>query len=230
MHRTHLPAALLAACLAHPAIAAATEPCDDYAAELTAMATADQALRRGIDYLDPDSAPQRRLSSHIMLVDRTNTERLKGLLGRCGWPSSATHGAQAVKDAWLVVQHADRDLAFQKQVLALVAQGAAAGGDGPDQSYAYLYDRIAVMEKRPQHYGTQLSAPTRQYCALAFDPMDDRTKVEARRAQLGMAPLDDYRRSVLAMQRCPVPPQHPSDYHYAPPLGQGKQTADVKRK
>lgn len=229
MYRTYLPVALLAACLAQPAIAAAEESCGDYADELAAMATADGALRRRIDYLDPDSEPQRRLASHIALVERINTERLEALMARCGWPLSATHGARAVKDAWLVVRHADRNMGFQKQVLALVEQAAAASGDGLDQSFAYLYDRIAVMEKRPQHYGTQLSAPTRVYCALEFDPMDDRAQVEARRARLGMAPLEEYRRGVLAAQRCPV--AHPADYHYGPPTSQGVAArAGIRRK
>lgn len=232
MHRTYLPAALLAACLAQPAIAAAGDAfdnaCGDYAAELAAMATADGALRRRIDYLDPESAPQRRLASHVALVERTNTERLSALMARCGWPSTAAHGARAVKDAWLVVQRAERDPVFQKQVLALVEQAATTGGDALDQSFAYLYDRIAVIEKRPQHYGTQLSAPTRVYCALAFDPMDDREQVEARRARLGMAPLEAYRRAVLEAQRCPV--THPEDYHYGPPSHGVAAQADIRRK
>jgi len=150
-------------------------------------------------------------------------------MARCGWPSAAAHGARAVKDAWLVVQHADHDLAFQKGVLDLVEQ---AGGDSVDQSFAYLYDRIAVLEKRPQHYGTQLSATNGVYCALAFDPMDDRAQVEARRTRLKMAPLDAYRRGVLEAQRCPVPPQHAGDHHYGPPAAQdvAAWTEKIKRK
>ena len=224
MHHTCLPAALLAACLAQPSNAAAAASCQDYAGELAVMAAAHGALRQRIDYLDPESQPQRRLASHVKLVDRSNAERLDALVARCGWPSAATHGEGAVKDAWLVVRHADHDPAFQKRVLALVEQSREL-----DQSFAYLYDRIAVMEKRPQHYGTQLSAPTRHYCALEFDPMDDRAQVEARRARLGMAPLDAYRRSMLEMQRCPV--AHPADYHYAPPAAQGAAArADIRRK
>lgn len=226
-----LTATLLAACLTLPLTALAEESCDGLASALTVMKEADQALRKRIDYLDPENPVQQKLMQHIELVDRTNKERLKALMARCGWPSAATHGAQAVKDAWLVVQHADRDLVFQKQVLDLVEQAAVVGGDGLDQSFAYLYDRIAVMEKRPQHYGTQLSAPTRVYCALAFDPMDDRPQVEARRARLGMAPLEAYRRAVLEAQRCPVAPQDPSDYHYGPPGSQGVAArAEIKRK
>jgi hypothetical protein len=233
MLRSPVPAALLAACLAAPLSASAASDansCARYVDALAAMASADQALRKRIDHLDHESRQQRKLRDHVLLVDRVNSERLQALVARCGWPSTTTHGARAVKDAWLVVQHAERDPAFQKQVLDLVEQAAAAGGDSLDQSFAYLYDRIAVMEKRPQHYGTQLSAPTEHYCALEFDRMDDRAQVEARRARLGMASLDAYRRTMLEMQRCPVSPQHPSDYHYAPPVGQGKQTAGVRRK
>lgn len=226
MQRPYLPTLLMVAGLALPATAMAAEPCSDYAAELEVMTTADQALRKRVDFLDPESKVQQKLGDHIVLVDRTNTERLKALMAHCGWPSAATHGAKAVKDAWLVVQHADRDLDFQKEVLAVVEQAAAASNDGLDKSFAYLYDRIAVLEKRPQHFGTQLSAPKKIYCALEFDRMDDRAQVEARRARLGMVPLDVYRRTVLEMQRCPVPPQQSSDYHYAPPAAR----ADIKRK
>lgn len=226
-----LTATLLAACLALPLSALAAESCDALADDLAVMKETGQALRKRIDYLDPESPVQRKLMQHIELVDRSNTKRLKALMARCGWPSAATHGAPAVKDAWLVVQHAERDLLFQKQVLDLVEQAAAAGGDGLDKSFAYLYDRIAVMEKRPQHYGTQLSAPTGYYCALEFDRMDDRAQVEARRARLGMAPLDAYRRAVLEMQHCPVPPQHPADYHYAPPASKDVAArAEITRK
>lgn len=225
------PAAALLACLAVPPSASAADSCERYADELAAMAGAGQALRKRIDHLDVGSRTQLKLRDHILLVDRVNTEHLKALMARCGWPSTGAHGARAVKDAWLLVQHAERDLAFQKQVLDLIGQAAAAGGEGPDQSFAYLYDRIAVAEKRPQRYGTQLSAPTNIYCALEFDPMDDRAQVEARRAQLGMGPLDAYRRMALELQRCPVPPQHPSDYHYAPPALQGMAPqADIRRK
>ncbi len=226
-----LTATLLAACLALPLSALADESCDGLAGELAVMKEAGQALRKRIDYLDPESPVQQKLLQHVELVDRTNKERLKALMARCGWPSAATHGAGAVKDAWLVVQQAERDLPFQKQALALVEQAAGAGGDGLDEAFAYLYDRIAVMEKRPQHYGTQLSAPTGIYCALAFDRMDDRAQVEARRARLGMAPQEAYRRAVLAAQRCPVAPQDPADYHSGPPASQGVAArADIRRK
>lgn len=207
-----LTSSLLAACLALPLSALAAESCDGLARDLAVMKEAGQALRKRIDYLDPESAVQRTLMQHIALVDRVNTTRLKGLVMRCGWPSTATHGAQAAADAWLLVEHAERDRVFQKQMLVLVEQAAGANGEGLDRPFAYLDDRIAVAEKRPQRYGTQLSARGDDRCALEFAPFDNREQVEARRARLGLPPLDTYRRMVLDMQKCPgllaVPPVH----------------------
>ncbi|RZA33954.1 MAG: hypothetical protein EOP92_18175 [Lysobacteraceae bacterium] len=215
MQRGFLPTSLFAACLALPGIATAAEPCSDYAAELEVMTTADQALRKRVDFLDPESKVQRKLAGHIVLVDRTNTERLKALIARCGWPSKAAHGEQTPGHAWLLTQHADHDVAFQKQALALIEEAAAASGEGINRPFAYLYDRVAVAENRPQRYGTQLSTGGNNHCALEFAPMEDRAQVEARRAQLSLPPLDAYKRMVMEMQHCPVPPAHSSDRHYA---------------
>lgn len=221
MLHSYLPAALLAAGLAVPLSASAFEACDGYARDLSAMATADQALRTRIDHLDPESPAQRKLRSHVTLVDRSNTERLKTWIARCGWPSRKQYGDQAAGDAWLLAQHADHDLAFQKRALVLIERDAEESGKGIDQEFALLADRVAVAEKRPQRYGTQLAFGANG-CDLDFFPMEDRAQVEARRAQLKLPSLEAYKRLVLEMQHCPVPPQHPSDYHYAPPAGQGK--------
>ena len=60
---------------------------------------------------------------------------------------------------------------------------------------------------------------------LDFSPLEDRAKVEARRAALKMPPLDAYKRMVLDMQHCPAGAS--GDHHYAP----GSPARDqVKRK
>jgi len=208
MRPIHLPA-MLAACLALPSIAAAAEPCEGYAAALSAMATADQALRNRIDHLDPESREQRTLRSHLMLVDRSNTTRLKEWMARCGWPSRTEHGDAAAGDAWLLAQHADHDVAFQKEALALIERDAEASGKGVDRLFALLSDRIAVAEKRPQRYGTQLAYRFDAPCALEFQPMDQRELVEERRAKLNLPPLETYKRMVMDMQHCAPPANLP---------------------
>ncbi|MCC2972894.1 DUF6624 domain-containing protein [Massilia sp. IC2-476] len=202
-------AALLAASLVTP-LAAATEACPDYAAQLAAMVDAEQGLRKRIDYLDPDNPAQQKLDSNTRLVERVNDERFQALLARCGWPARVAHGDTALKHAWLLVERGEHHLALQKQALALVEQAAAAGGDAPDGRFAQLYDRVAVAEGRPQHYGTQLDTPRDQPCAIFFKPFDKLALVEARRARLGMGKLYDYLDSVKEMRRCTREP------HYAP--------------
>lgn len=208
MQRTIYQAAVLAASL-FPLLAAAAEPCPDYAAQLAAMVDADQGLRKRIDYLDPDSPSQRKLDSNVRVVDRVNTERFKALLALCGWPTRAAQGEAALKHAWLLVERGEHNLVLQKQALALV-EGAAAGGEARDRRFAHLYDRVAVAEGRPQHYGTQIDAPRDQPCALFFKPFDKLALVEARRAQLGMGKLYDYLDMVKELRRCTREP------HYAP--------------
>jgi hypothetical protein len=179
----------------------AADSCERYAGTLAVMASTDQAMRQRLDSRHPDTPENRQRLEQMLLVDRVNTERLKDLVGRCGWPDKARHGARAVHHAWLVVQHAMHDIAFQKQVLGLIE----ARGEGVTGEFVSLDDRIAVAEKRPQRYGTQLFAPGSNHCALEFEPFDDRDKVEARRARLKMPPLEEYRRMVLKVQNCPEP-------------------------
>ncbi len=220
MARPCLSAALLAACCSLPSFASAQQACSDYGAELATMVSADQALRKRVDFLDQGSSAQAKLAGQIALVDRTNMERLKALIARCGWPTKAAHGEQAPEDAWLLAQHADRDLAFQKQVLVLIEEAAAASGEGINKSFAYLYDRVAAAEQRPQRYGTQLFSPSGKACDLAFKPLDDRQKVEERRAQLGLPSLEGYLRIVKELQHCN------GDPHYPQPIADD----EVKRK
>jgi hypothetical protein len=101
-------------------------------------------------------------------------------------------GLDGANAAWLLVQHADHDVAFQKDILELmeplVAQGEAAAND-----YALLYDRVAINEKRLQRYGSQ----GRCNAAKQWEPwpIEDAAQVDKRRADVGLQPLDEYVKS-----------------------------------
>lgn len=209
MHR--LPAvlgiAIATILISHQAQAA----CDNYRQELATRANADQAIRSRLDYSRMSDPTQQRLMQQMGIVDRANTARLKVLLEQCGFPDERRFGEQARRHAWLLVQHADHDVAFQKHVLSLLEKTAAQRGEPVGRSFAYLSDRIAVAERRPQLYGTQLMAPVEQPCAFEFNPMDDRERVEARRATLGLPPLDIYKEIVLENSNCLPPSASESD-------------------
>lgn len=203
---------VLAACLVLPASAFAAGSCDDVAASLATMVGADQAIRNRIDFLDQQSPAQQKLFGHMALVDRTNTKRLKAIVARCGWPVKEKFGEKAAGDAWLLAQHADHDLAFQKRALVMIEEAVKARGERVDRNFAYLYDRVAVAEKRPQRYGTQLYSPSGAFCSLEFSPMEERAQVDARRAELNLPSLDAYRQMVLELQHCPAAGS--ADSHY----------------
>ena len=140
---------------------AATDP---RVRELLRRAARDQLLRRGWEVGDevwPDSPTpgarsrfNNRLGQQVWATDSDNTEWLKADVAANGWYRISVHGEAATGAAWLMAQHADQDRAFQRHVLALL-EPLVAAGEASSGNYAYLYDRIAVGENRPQRYGTQ---------------------------------------------------------------------------
>ena len=87
-------------------------------------------------------------------VDAANTADLKDLLKGHRWITISEFGASANHDAWLLVQHADRDHAFQKEIVG-VLKGLSATKDTDPRDLAYLEDRVDVADKMPQTFGTQ---------------------------------------------------------------------------
>jgi hypothetical protein len=132
--------------------------------ELLRRAAMDQFLRRGWDvgdevWVDPPTPGARsrfsnRLGQQVWQTDRANTDWLKGDIAANGWFLISVHGEAASGAAWLMAQHADHDRPFQRHVLTLL-EPLAAAGEASASNFAYLYDRVAVGENRPQRYGTQ---------------------------------------------------------------------------
>ncbi len=161
--------------------------------ELLAMVAEDQAARAAWVVDVSDQAAERRVRD----VDARNRARLKQIVAEHGWPGYrlvARDGAQA---AWLLVQHADYDPVFQKRCLVLLAS-AVAMRDARGMQYAYLADRVAVMENRPQRYGTQFRGDVPH-------PIDDPDNVEARRAAVGLGTLAAYAAQLRALPGSATP-------------------------
>jgi hypothetical protein len=135
-------------------------------------------------------------------VDTDNTNWLKPLIARHGWPTPASVGADGVDAAFLLVQHADQDPAFQASVLPQLEAAYRAGAlDG--QSLALLTDRVAKAQGRPQRYGTQATIRDGR---VRIDLIEDSSQVDRRRASLGLPPLAKYQHlldSVFAKQAAP---------------------------
>ena len=89
---------------------------------------------------------------------------------------------------WLLVQHCDQDVGFQKMCLKLL-QKAVANGDAPKRHLAYLTDRVFVNEGKPQIYGTQAQVIEGQ---IVLSPVEDPDHLDQRRQAMGLSPITEY--------------------------------------
>lgn len=124
-------------------------------------------------------------------VDKTNTRRMHGIIDKYGWPGKTLVGKDGAGAAFLLVQHADRDTAFQKRCLPLL-RAAAEQGEASKSDVAYLTDRVLVADGKKQLYGTQCSWKD---TIVEMEPIEDSINVDERRAEVGLEPLDVYMRA-----------------------------------
>jgi hypothetical protein len=155
--------------------------------EILARAKKEQELRFALikpGGFNPTPEEQRKLIE----VDTDNRTWLKGIIEKRGWPGKTLVGVDGSHMAWLMIQHADADLPFQKKCLdllkAAVKQDEAAGVD-----LAYLTDRVRSAEGKKQLYGTQLDQKDGKFVPK---PVEDEANLDARRKKLGMQPIAEY--------------------------------------
>jgi len=128
-------------------------------------------------------------------VDRSNTARMKELLkDEGGWLTISKYGREIDDIAWTLVQHADLDRLFQKEVLGMLAPHAMTKETNPAH-YAYLHDRVAVADHIPQVYGTQgrCTGPGTWEPDTVLGTFVD---VDKRRSEVGLKPLAEYKREL----------------------------------
>lgn len=164
--------------------------------ELLARLARDQAVRDTfMAQLSTTGTLTEQLVASMTAVDSANLAWLKPLLLAWGWPTRAAIDSDGVQAVFLMVQHADRDPAFQAAMLPKMEEAYKAG-DVDGQSLALLTDRVAKAQGRPQIYGTQTTGKGR---ILVIDPIEDSAGVDARRAGLGLPPLAVYKHLLDSM-------------------------------
>ena len=155
--------------------------------ELLVLVDLDQKARFSLIAKPDDPERQQALAA----IDKRTTARLKEVVAKRGWPGKRMVGEDGARAAWLMVQHADADVEFQRQCLALL-EAALAAGDVEAQNYAYLWDRVAVADNRPQRWGTQFKDGVPQ-------PIEDEANVDARRKAVGLGTMAEYKRQMEKM-------------------------------
>jgi hypothetical protein len=135
---------------------------------------------------------------------------LEQIVAEYGWPGISLVGEEGAAAAWLIAQHADFNVPFQRRCLALVEE-AHARGEVTGMQLAYLTDRVLIAERKPQRYGTQ-GAPS--YSA------EEKARVEARRRKLGLPSMAEMARERARMyQRLYARPEQARGATPAPHLG-----------
>lgn len=160
--------------------------------ELAQRVAKDQALRDRWIQDDKNEA----LQAQVEATDRENTAWLKQIVTTQGWPPISKVGRDGAQNAWLLVQHADLDPAFQEQVLSLM-QAAVAKGEASGIQLAYLTDRVRRAQGKPQVYGTQFGPIVDG--KLEPEPIEDPEHVDARRAAVGLGTMAEYREQLAAI-------------------------------
>ena len=170
-------------------------------AELVERADEDQKARK--QFIDLQARPAGKdadavkkeveaATKKLQEIDARNTAWMKEVVDKHGWPGKSLVGKDGAMKAWLLVQHADQDRAFQKRCLPLLAGAVKKGEAGPEH-LAYLTDRVKVADKEKQVYGTQFHEVGGK---MEPYPIEDEADVDKRRKEVGLPPLAEYRKRI----------------------------------
>lgn len=155
------------------------------AAEIISLRDADLALREklirngqlGVGY-----------NEEMKRLHLKNANALDSIINRIGYPTIEKVGKEANKASWLVIQHAISLPKFMKKCASLLAN-AVAKKQADAIDLAYLTDRIAMFEGKPQLYGTQFDWDEHGNMIPNF--FDDLLKVNERRVAIGLNLLQE---------------------------------------
>lgn len=159
-----------------------------------AQASANPTLSRLIDSLKTEDQKPVTLTNAdsataaYQRVIRRNFPAVKNILEQHGFPGYNLVGTVSSHNYWLLVQHSDFNVRFQKNALARMKKEVKKK-NASGQDYAYLVDRIALNEGRKQLYGTQVIMGEG---GTKLKPCRNISDLDKRRMQVGLTPIKEY--------------------------------------
>lgn len=122
------------------------------------------------------------------MIQERNQQELEGLIARKGWPRVGEVGREAAMAAYLVTMHSNDGL--QKKYLSTIKR-LCEEKDLPWERYAAIYDRSLFNDNKPQKYGTH-TRYNEQTKTEELYPLEDESKVNEWREEIGLPPLEEY--------------------------------------
>jgi hypothetical protein len=160
------------------------------ATKLLIIKEKDQFIRK-INYdsiKQHDTNAYKRAYKHFIRTDFANTNKLKKIIRKNGYPNTDIVGIDGENAAWLIAQHADHDTTFQKEVLRLIYENLKKN-KANFRNYPYLVDRILVNTNKKQIFGTQMQTVDG---ILIPQPIENEKNVDDRRFCFGLPVLQEY--------------------------------------
>ena len=117
-----------------------------------------------------------------------NAKVLNDIIDAIGYPTIDKVGKEANEATWLVIQHSIGQPEFMKKCVGLL-EIAVSENKADSKNLAYLTDRIAVFEGKPQLYGTQFDWD--KFGNLSPNSFDDLNKVNERRKSIGLNTIEE---------------------------------------
>lgn len=160
-------------------------PLANIANKIIALAKADLRLR---DELINSGALYEGYHKEMEQLHIANSIALNEIIDSIGYPTIDKVGKEASEAAWLVIQHSISQPHFMKKCRDLLEEAVNENNADP-VNLAYLSDRIAVFEEKPQLYGTQFDWD--ENGELSPTLFEDLTTVNQRRQSIGLNSLED---------------------------------------
>lgn len=137
-----------------------------------------------------------------LAVYRDNQRILEKLVDEHSWPKISEYGKQISRNAWLIVQHADHDVRFQRKMLKQL-KSLLAKKETSKRNYAYLYDRVLNNSEGKTLYGTQVTCKNQKYVPINVVEPEG---LDARRAAHDLEPIEEYLKAMHEFSGGPCGP------------------------
>lgn len=149
------------------------------------LKNADLALR---DKLIQGGQLSKGYNEEMKELHNRNAKILSEIIDTIGYPTIDKVGKEANEATWLILQHSIGQPKFMRKC-AVLLENAVRENKADIKSLAYLTDRIAVFEEKPQLYGTQFDWD--KFGNLSPNPFDDLNKLNERRKSIGLNTIEE---------------------------------------